>query len=171
MELTVWFVRVQPVHAVVIDANVRWDFCSGAIRQLDRELRVDVIRRIMTAEVARDRTDVLAKSTDGICNGYAVLVRPRACGDQERGGEDSNKLLLHALMITICEAAPQRSYATLTTAIQRTPATRSARAASRAVAPLVWMSSTSTTALGSSVSSLHDMAPCMIDARAERVAP
>ena len=99
VELAVWFMRVQPVHAVLVDANVRWNFCGGSVWQFDRELRVDVIRRIMTAEVTRDRTDVLAESTNGICNGYAVLISPRACGGEECGGENSNKPLLHAAMI------------------------------------------------------------------------
>ena len=99
MELTVWVMCVQPVHAVLVDANVWRNLCGGSIRQLDRELRVNVIRRIMPTRIARDRTDVLAKSTNGICNWNAVLICPRTCGDEECGGENSNKLLLHVAMI------------------------------------------------------------------------
>jgi hypothetical protein len=53
----------------------------------------------MPTRIARDSADVLAKSTNGICNWNAVLISPRACGDEECGGENSKKLLLHAAMI------------------------------------------------------------------------
>ena len=32
VELAVWFMRVQPVHAVLVDANVWWNFCGSPIR-------------------------------------------------------------------------------------------------------------------------------------------
>ena len=38
VKLTVWVVRVQPVHAVLANSDVRWNFGGGSIWQLDREL-------------------------------------------------------------------------------------------------------------------------------------